>query len=305
MKKLTLMMLCLMINSAWALTPLKSQFKKETLQEFTSLSLQIMPDAGTQLIFPFLLDNPELNPPLKVKLTNSNGFEVPVEKSEFDDLIVGQNTITILGKGIANEKPVYLGNLFISVGGYNVSISLQTTYKAKNNISNIVFNISNQDRNHLVEQSVKRRTKQLEDNYKEKVKALDQRASDKSLKHVSVMALEDIDETSFKMEEDLDIGDKRLVVYIDKLFSYGDKYQVLLFELENHSSSDFNISSISLSSVDEDIKETISGFIKCPELIKSDTTHRCSFATTDKLIKTSDELKISINTDRGEGVFQW
>src|SRR5690606_37676766 len=144
-------------------------FKEVELKEFTSLQLQILPDAGTQLIFPFLLDNPDLLPSLKVQLTNANGFLVPTEQKDIEVLLKGQNTLSIMGK--ANpEAPgaIYLGNLFISIGGYNLSIGLRTTFDITEHVSNIIFRVDEQAREHMVESAVKRKTKTLDEEYKEK-----------------------------------------------------------------------------------------------------------------------------------------
>src|SRR5690606_3901227 len=93
---------------------LRPEFRGVDLKENTMLNLEVMPDAGTQLVFPFELDNPDLLPTLKIRLTNPNGFSVPTEPSQVEALLKGQNTITIEGKANPNDPgAVYLGNLFI------------------------------------------------------------------------------------------------------------------------------------------------------------------------------------------------
>ena len=306
MKSFISILLLFIAHTALAAPSLEPQYKPIELKEFTSISLDILPGGGTQLIFPFLLDNPELTPSLKIRLTNQDGFDVPVSSADFENLIVGQNTISIIGSSKAgNNDSIFLSNLFISIGGYHISIALRTTHHTKRHISNIVFKLADEERNYLVEQAVKQRTKQLEDNYKKNITTLDNQAAEKSLKHISAMVLEDRDETKFKSEGDIDLGDSSIVVYINKLYSYGDKYQILLFDLENHTNGDFKIDDIALASIGKDLRNNLSGHIECPAILKSDTINKCSFATTDNSIRTAKELNISINSDRGKGEYRW
>ncbi|MCP3671500.1 MAG: hypothetical protein GY814_13935 [Gammaproteobacteria bacterium] len=154
---LLLLMLLLSVH-VWASGELKPQFERVELKENTVLQLAILPDAGTQLIFPFELNNPDLVPPLKIRLTNTDGFEVPTAPKDIEIYFQGQNTISILGKPSKDKdagKQMHRGFLFINVGGYNLSIALHTTYNMKEHVSNIVFDITDAERVHMVEAAIK------------------------------------------------------------------------------------------------------------------------------------------------------
>ena len=56
------------------------------LTEFTRLTLDIVPDYGTQLVFPFVLDD-ALEPALEINNTNKVGFSAAHQE--------GQNTILV------------------------------------------------------------------------------------------------------------------------------------------------------------------------------------------------------------------
>jgi len=298
-----LIVTCNVVYSA-TLTP---KFKKVALQEFTSLILEIMPDAGTQLIFPFELDNKELSPALKIRLTNTDGFDVPHTEAEVQVLLKGQNTISILGKPNLNSpNAVYQGNLFITIGGYNLSIALKTTYEPKRHISNIIFDISQIGRDHLIENMVARKTKNLDKKYQRKLNDLDTRAKQMSLLHIAKMATNDSDSTNYKEDGDIEIDGKRIVVYSDRLISYGNDYFVLLFSLENYSSDDFTLLRSELTAhTEKGYDVALKGSFNCATRLNADTTNECTFATTDKNILTALRLSLSINTDRGEGSFKW
>ncbi|MCG8313819.1 MAG: hypothetical protein MI976_11430 [Pseudomonadales bacterium] len=305
MRTLIYIFIAMFITPALAVKTLTPQFKHVKLQEFTSLTLDVLPDAGTQLIFPFLLDNPDLSPGLKIRLTNDDGFDVPHDAKEIEALLIGQNTISIIGKPSQNGNDTYLGNLFVSIGGYNLSIALRTTYDVRKHISNIVLNISDDERSLLIENIIDKKKKQLEKSYQDKLAEIDRIASQESLKHVASMALEEPDYNSFKIDEDIEINDTRINLYIDSILSYGDKYQVLLFEIENRSSKDITLNSINLGALYKGGSNHIVGSIKCPEVLKADSTNKCSYASTDTSMSQANELKIEINTDRGVGVFIW
>jgi len=272
------------------------------------MTLDIMPDSGTQLIFPFQLDNPELSPALKIKLTNSDGFWVPTTTDEVK-LLKGQNTLTILGlagsDNPTSQLPVYLGTLFISIGGYNLSIALKTSYNPKSIVTNIVFNIPVENRDHMIEKSVKRYTDKLDSEYKVKMDEIDILAREHALKHVGVMALSDPDTTSFRIENDVHIDSNRLVVNADEIANYADQFYVLIFDIDNFSSVDLKVNSYNVSGMFDSTDRDFRGNFNCRDIIRSDGSYRCTFTTQDSSILDASEYSLKIATDRGEGVMTW
>lgn len=292
-----------LVFSAPTISP---KFKNVVLEEYTTLELKILADGGTQLIFPFELDNPELKPTLKIRLTNSTGFEVPTEKRDMDNLIMGQNTITILGK--YNESAPgaqYLSNLFINIGGYNLSIALKTTLNVNEHISNIVFNLNESDRVHMVERMVERKTRDLEEDYKKKLETIDKTATDKSLTHIAKIARLSPDNARYKEDGAISIDDSRLVVFADRAVTYGAHYAILMFEIENKSSKDFELDDIQLVSIDESYETAIVGTLDCDQRLLADSTIKCSYATTNTDFPKAPKLKLVVRTNRGQGEFQW
>lgn len=304
---LTLLLTLPLVCQAGLPTQIKPTYKEVDLSEFTSLSLDIMPDAGTQLIFPFTLDSPDLIPPLKYQLTNQDGFYFVKDSKDLQVQVNGQNTLSIIGvPADPDEKPVHIGNLFLSVGGYNLTVSLRTTYDPAKHVTNVVFKIPDDRRNHLIEKAAERKIAQLQKNYDEKMKRLDIEAASSSLAHVAAMALEDPTTTSFKTEQDLDISDKRIIVYIDRILDYNGKYQVLLFDMENHNSSDFAVENLTISTLSDKAGErNISGYFKCDKRLRGDEINKCSFVTTDRKVLDGEKLKLTVGTDRGNGAITW
>jgi hypothetical protein len=285
---------------------LKPEFRRVQLEENTMLNLSVMPDAGTQLVFPFELDNPDLKPSLKIRLTNPDGFSVPTDPKDIETLLQGQNTITIEGKANPNDPGAkYLGNLFITIGGYNISIALKTTYDTTQHVSNIIFDIKDETREHMIESAVARKTERLDKQYEEKMAALDEKAARLSLNHVAIMAMETPSTTNFKSDGRVPIDDYSITVFADKVTQFGQKYHILLFDLENRTSVDFTVQDLELVAIDGDRERTIEGSFECDPRLNADTTLKCSFATLEETMDDANRLQLKIVTDRGEGSFKW
>ena len=297
----------MLIISSWAhsatLTP---QFKRVELKENTILSLSILPDAGTQLIFPFELDNPDLRPNLKIRLTNGNGFTVPSSTEEIKVLLKGQNTITIEGKANQNAPDsIYLGNLFITIGGYNLSIGLKTTFLTTEHVSNIIFDVDGSTREHMIESAVRRKTETLDKLYREKMAKLDSTAKEMSLSHVSIMAKKTPTKDNYKDEGRIKIDNKSITIFADKLVQYGNEYFILIFDIENKTSSDFTINSLNIFSKDGGNEAIIKGAFACNPRLNANTTLNCSFSSLSSRLRDAKRLKLQVSTDRGSGEFIW
>jgi hypothetical protein len=308
MKKLAVFIFVMV--SQWTIADdlpnLRTQFKTVELKEFTNMELFILPDAGTQLIFPFKLDNPELEPTLKIQLTNANGFEVPTSAEDLRALVLGQNTISIIGRvNEAAPTAKYLGNLFINIGGYNISIVLKTTFDPNQHVSNITFVQSKEETNHMVENLVKRRTQSLDAEYKRKVESLDSNAKERSLVHIANVVRINPSTTRFKEEGDIFIDKARVSTYIDKLLSYDDKYEVLLFELNNRSDRDIDVSDVDIYSLEKNGESKIAGDFSCDKKLVADSKSLCSFVSAKTTMKTADKLKLVLTTNRGSGEMKW
>lgn len=294
------------VTSSWvtASPVIEPSFTKVKLKEFTPMQLEVMPDAGTQLIFPFELDNPDLRPALKMRLTNANGFYVPVSDSDIKNLIQGKNTITIIGK-TNPQNATHLGNLFINIGGYNLSIALRTTYEPDKHKSNIIFEIDDKERTHMVENMVRERTKYYEEQL-EKIKDANEKSmDDSSLIHLAKIARITPKNKRFKEEGSINIGGNRIVMFADSVLSYGDLYHSFLFEMENKSSKDFLINGIDIVVKKDGGEHALLGSLECDNRLESGQNKECVFTTSKPLIKNNDEMKMIVKTDRGVGEFSW
>ena len=285
-------------------THANSEFKPVVLEKFTKLKLKVYPLLGTQLTFPFLLDDPSLTPTLKIKNTSPNAFEVPTDSKDIAALYSNQNTITIVGKlDEKNQGFEHRGNLFITVGGYHISIDLVTTFNHKEHYSNIVFKLKSDDQDYLINEFVKTKTESLEKEYREKIASSGSLDNGKS--SIAKISRKKTKTTKFKELKDLEINGDRLEVYIDKVVSYGDVYHALLFELDNKSNKDFDLTRIEVHSVDNDQEISLMGAMECPEKIKADKTIKCSYVSDKDLMVKAPKLRMGVYTNRGKGEVSW
>ena len=138
-----------------------------TLEERTSLSLEMSPGMSTRLVFPFLID-PELNEPtFKVSIPNSAIFKIE------DDHLAGQNNLVIKAEMLDGSPNgiLHISNVFISVNGYHITISLKLTpLNTKHYYTDVFFQLSDTEQKYLVDKIVERRLADLEKRFHEKEK---------------------------------------------------------------------------------------------------------------------------------------
>lgn len=281
---------------------LLTKFKHVELKEFTTLQLNVIPDVGMQLIFPFLLDDPLLSPQIKIDLTNEGGFTVPAI-SQHKMVIPDQNTITI----IANpNQSATIGTLFINVGGYNISIALRTVFNVKDMSPNVIFEISEDERNHLITHTVERYKKALKAEHDEAMAKVEERARDMALAYVGEVALAYPKTKRFISEFPIALESGRIIFFADRMLEYNN-FSVLAFEIQNVNSHDINIMDISLIGYEnkKDTGKNIRGNFLCAETIAKGATIKCSFTSTAPLAQLAQSLEISVTTDIGTGKGKW
>ena len=131
-----------------------------TLDEQTQFVLKVVPNLGTRLIFPFLLDDAELRPPLNYKLINTANFAV----TRSVDNLAGQNVFLITAFGAEGE----IGKLYMSIAGYNLAINLIVSRKVPDHISDIYLDLSQQERDFLISNRIDNAKKQLQRDYEQR-----------------------------------------------------------------------------------------------------------------------------------------
>ena len=270
-----------------------------TLREFTRLSLDVVPDYGTQLVFPFVLDG-TLEPALEINNTNQVGFAA--------EHTAGQNTILITAKTPQGGGPVsdYRGLLFITVGGYHITIELRTASRISKNIAAILFDIDPDEREYLLSEAVKRKTAQLESDYQARVAALDAQVEARALNLVAELAYARPKTQRVKSADEAILPTNIAIeLYADEWKVY-PSFAILVFELSNKSAQRLAINNASIVSVAEDDQErSAESTYQCDGALDADARVRCTLTTRERSFIDAERLKLVLTTDRGVAYLSW
>ena len=223
---LTMLCGCLLLaaGSAWS-APRHIDVK---LEKLTNLTLSFYPGMGTRFSFPFLLDEDDDYVPYTNNNTNPQVF-TPIKREQGRNFFV----ITVPPGHASNED---IGNMFISVAGYQISVEMHSTGTRDEHVSDVRFQMGEQAREDLIQHAIVQRTKSLEQSYKEKMAQVEILTDKKALGRIGMLAL--FDPTKEKIKEEavleLDNGDET-VLFVDYALVY-PAYTIFSFAVENDSS---------------------------------------------------------------------
>lgn len=263
------------------------------LQEFTRLELELVPQLGTRLTFPFLLTDNRSAVPFHTTLTNSTVFTVsrPVKG---DNAIPHNSLVVTVNGGAGLDGRQYLGNLFISAGGYQITVLLRTTNAKRRHVQDVIFDLTQTERTHLIDEAVKAKLEAMEATNSTDIDAMARR---EARRHVARVALEDPRDHAIK-----EARKKQGVaeVYLDRILEYSE-YQVLLFEVDNLSAGDLRVQGVQ---VVDAAGVALDSHYYCPEIVSGDRTVECALVTEQVLLAVP-ELTFSLVTDRGQVDVTW
>ncbi|WP_345855764.1 hypothetical protein [Shewanella algae] len=278
----------------------------------TKQVLYVVPDLGTRIIFPFMLTDEALNPRLSVVMTNPAYYTVPDTSKEIDANVL-QNTLTIMVSretilsnidGNGRLVSPLLGYLYLSVGGLNLTVELRATLNVSQAVANVKVDISNEKREYLIAETVKRKTESLEADYKKRLKSLDIRADEMALSMVGEMAWTEPNLTRVRDDFKLttDTG-HRLEIAIDDFKTY-DTFTTLKLHISNSESKPIHISDVGLYRSAEQ-RRAIMVYHQCNNKIQKYQEVECVLTTREKGVASVDNLILRVDTDKGAGEIKW
>ena len=276
--------------------------KRVQLQEFTTLTIDIVPDLGTRLVFPFVLDEQPKEGVIPYTMTITN----KVFQSDRKD---GRNVLVLTAPPTreGGDMSGYLGDMFISVAGYNISARLRTVNDWREHYTDIVFDLSDMDRQNLVDDEVKRRTKALEVEYQNKVAALDKEVDLRALAKVAYLTLEEPEEDRVKEASttSFDNGD-RLILSVDNVVGYGP-FSMVPFELEADTLEDIKIIDAKLFVQEEkdSPEQLLPSSLQVKRRIESGDSVRGVIASDRPKIMEYEAIKLVLLTDKGQVELSW
>lgn len=200
------------------------------LKQLTTLVLNFYPGMGTRFTFPFLLDNDDNYVPYTNDNTNSGVF-IPLKRQKGRNFFV----ITVPPEHVSTLLDI--GNMFITVAGYQISVEMHSTKKRSDHVSDVRFLMGVKAREDLIQHAISQRSKALEQSYKDKFDQLDAMTAQRALAKVGMLALADPTETRIKEEAVLVLknGDET-ILFVDMVLDYPE-YSIYKFDIENDSST--------------------------------------------------------------------
>lgn len=291
--------------SAFALSEAKTvHYHDQLLDVRTSMELFLAPNLSTRLIFPFILDSEDLSPSLKYSVTPDTVFKV----SKSED-IEGKNVLLIqysespedIQENIAANNGKYyphLGQLFLSIGKYNLSVSLVSTLKLDNHKRNIVFDLSNSDETLLIDHKVDAIRESLNADYDTKVAGLKETAREMSMEVIAELLSERPKIHNIQTEERSD--DRTISLYVGKLSVYND-YTSVEIELSNNTSQQKDLGNLFMTADSGDIE----GIDTCQDFLDPKETIKCIFLTKITDLHNSKKVITKITVDNKDQVFKW
>lgn len=278
------------------------RIKNVTLEKFTRLTVDVVPDMGTRFVFPFVLDEQDDYVPFTLNITN--GVFASDRKAGRNSFVV-----TIDPKAIGEGRTaVYYGNMFVTVAGYEISIELRTTTKLDQHYSDVVFELGSAERENLIQKGVKQRTQSLEADYKRKLDELDKLADQKAIARVGVLALQKPAVRRIKEEtkKALSNGDS-VTLYVDQSQTYGP-YTVVVFELDNDSNTQgLTVMDAKLFALNTETKaeRAIDAAKDIPPRLLPNGHARGAITTLDAALNPKEVLKLQVLTDKLTLEAQW
>lgn len=203
--------------------------KDVDLKELTTLTLKFYPGMGTRFMFPFVLDKDNDYVPYTNNNTNDQVF-VPIQRQEGRNFFVIAVPPDHLGK---ND----VGNMFVTVAGYQISVEMHLASKQSEHISDVRFTMSEAAKEELIQNAIQQRTKALEQSYADRFEKLDDQVERRALGRVGMLALYDPDIEKVKEEGTLKLknGDET-ILFVDEVLVY-PQYRIVSFNIENDSAT--------------------------------------------------------------------
>lgn len=292
-----LMLLLLVFSATVSAAP---RVKSVTLEQHTALVVYIPPSSlGVRFIFPFVLDEHDDYVPYSSQITNGV-FEYKREPKR-------NSFVVTVPKVLPTDSTEYIGNLFVTVAGFEITVELRTSHDLALHYSDIDFQLGTADRENLIQKGIEQRTAALEADYKKKIADMDKQADLKSIARVGVLALMKPSTTRIKEETKLTLtnGDT-VTLYVDESINYG-VYTSFVFEIDTNGKNGLSIIDAKLFAMNPESKTArpIESARDIPPRLIAGEAARGVLTTLDQSLNPKEMLKLQVLTDKGTLEASW
>jgi hypothetical protein len=201
-----------------------------------------------------------------------------------------------------------LGNIFMTVAGFEITVELRTTNDLKKHYSDIEFKLTDEDRENLIQQGIAQRTKSLETEYKKKFAEIETVSDQKAVARVGRLALTKPSRKGIKEETYLKLtnGDK-VVLFVDEAVNY-EPYTIFVFDITNNSSTQgVSIMDAKIFAVNKETKQErpLNVGKDLPGRVQPSERIQAALTVLDSNLNPQEYLKLQVLTDKGLMEAQW
>lgn len=278
--------------------PIKPSVKTVTLEKFTQISIPVIPDLGMRLVFPFVLDAKSEYVPFTLETTNA-AFLVPEPKP-------GRNVLTVkLPAGAYAER--MLGSVYITVGGYQVTVLLHATGDVRQYVSDVNFVLGDKERQDLIHMAVERETESIRKEYEAKAELLDRDAHNIALQQLGALLLREPERENIYEEGGIDFGTGALSVSVPRSLVLGPfRAYELSLGYETSSNTPLRLTDAKLFGRDAEGKiVSITATADLPSSIKPGETGHGILVTDALDLGRFVGFEITVNSASGEATVKW
>lgn len=306
MSRLVCIILVLFTAQAFAIDVLTPRSKRLPLKEFNNLKLKVVPQQGTRISFPFVLSDQKPAP----KITNTNPEMFTINGSNGVEIQTNTNELVVTANLPSEDGRDALGQIFVSVGGHQFTISLALTYDTRQHITDIIYEANDVKFTHLLEKMAEQQVQSIKEEYELKVAALERKAKDEALKYLTEIAIYKPEYTRFNLNRDVTIKNQdEFELYFGEMVNYGNEYFIIDFEIEHEGLKTIGLEQYQLGvykDKDDAAPQWVSPLhVNCADRILPNQSIRCAMVTTDAKVKDNERLELRVKTTGGEMVAKW
>lgn len=302
-------LLCVMLLMSYQVTAVEvvtPKAKRMPLEEFNTLKLSIVPHLGTRISFPFTLSDQTPGP----QITNTNPQIFTVNGSSSNSINTNTHELVITANLPNDEGKDALGQVFLSFGGYQVTISLALTYDTRKHITDVIYEAKDVKFTYLLEKMAEQKIQSLKEEYALKMQEMARNAKNEALKYLANIAIYKPEYTSFNLTRDVTLSNRdEFELYFGEMINYGNEYIIIDFEIEHEGLKTLGLEQYQLGVYKD--KEAMTPQwvsplqVNCVDRVLPEQNVRCAIVTTDTKVLDNERLELRIQTTAGEMVAKW
>ncbi len=271
-----------------------------TLQPHTILHVKLVPDLGSRFIFPFILDKAGGTVPFTLNMTNPVFAHHRAEGRNFF-------TVEIDPQNNNESFDLYFGNLFVTVGDYNISILLSSTNNLQEHISDYIFRLDDEKAHELIEEKIAHRVGALVKQYKSKMARLDQQAQQLALEKMVHIVRHKPQIKRVRENNRVETAQGDIVLEWHSISSYGKLLHIIRYSINNSSTKDIDIHSVAITATKNDVPaQLISGVNQGPQYLPAGKKVGAVFATDSSLVRDYRyQISLTLQTSMGHLQVKW